>query len=346
MRWAAVAALLVLGIVAKDHLWPPSSTPQAAAPGSSASSPPAAGTGTVADPQPIKNPLTHDDPPAQPPPVAPPPDVPHVVKVSLPDKPNLPDPPESEPALNPEPPPVVKVPSNPEPAEPDFSSLDDAAYRDYDAGQLLREFLIAETLVERWPMMFTESNPKRLLGGILDRPLPAIKEMELEYQDARPEEGYVDHVHAVTFADESSSSVERVVVRQWQDGRPPKVLADPLLDLYGGRLQAFLSQPGNGEGEFDVIISVLASCSDPSLSHPENKMTVKLMGRDHGAEIGRAHVIRGGSISKLLADGSFRLSYGNPTACRVRLRWNALERPDQPWLEAVEISRFGWGGAK
>ena len=66
------------------------------------------------------------------------------------------------------------------------------------------------------------------------------------------------------------------------------------------------------------------------------------MERDHEGEIARSYFAKDGAIAKLLQDGSFRLSYGNPTICRVKLRWNRKEKPERAWLEAVEIVSFGW----
>jgi hypothetical protein len=73
-------------------------------------------------------------------------------------------------------------------------------------------------------------------------------------------------------------------------------------------------------------------------------MTLKLTERDHEGEVARAFFAKDGAIANLLKDGSFRLSYGNPTACRVKLRWNRDEKPGEPWLEALGITRFNWGG--
>lgn len=225
-----------------------------------------------------------------------------------------------------------------------YAALDDQPYLGHSPERLLKEFLAAESLMERWPMMVTESAAAELLGSMLDRELPPLVGTEREYQDARPDLGHTDHVFRVTVrTGKGATSTHRVVVRQWLQERAPKVLADPLMDLLGGRLESFASQPQEGEGEFDVVVSVMARCSDPDLPDPGGKFTLKLMGMDHGGEIARAHALCGGPISQLLADGSFRLSYGNPTACRVQLRWNQEDSAAEPWLEALGITRFGWG---
>lgn len=244
--------------------------------------------------------------------------------------------PEIEPQPKPEP------EAKPQADKTDFSQLSDADYMDHSPIELLREFLRAQSLLERWPMIASESKPGLLLDTPLNGLMPEPEQVQLEYEDPNSEAGYTDHVFAVGYVDGGGDQrLHRMVVRQWS-GRAPKVLVDPLLDLWGGKLRGFASQVREGDAEFDAVVSVLARCSDEDVPHWKGKMTLKLMERELDGEIARAFFNRDGAVAKLLDDGSFRLSYGKSVSCRVKLRWNRKEDPKKPWLEATEITRFGW----
>ena len=256
-----------------------------------------------------------------------------LVVIKLPDQR---DKPEIEPESKPQP------DAKPQADKTDFSQLTDADYMGHTPIELLRAFLRAQSLLERWPMIASQSKPGSLLDTPLDGLMPEPKQVQLEYQDPNSEAGYTDHVFAVSFVDGGGDQpLHRMVVRQWP-GRPPKVLADPLLDLWGGKLRDFASQVREGDAEFDAVVTVLAHCSDEDVPYRKRKMTLKLMERDYDGEIARAFFNRDGAMAKLLDDGSFRLSYGKSVSCRVKLRWNRKEDPQKPWLEATEITRFGW----
>lgn len=256
-----------------------------------------------------------------------------LVVIKLPDQR---DKPEIEPESKPQP--DVK----PQAEKTDFSQLADADYMGHSPIELLSAFLRAQSLLERWPMIISQSKPESLLDTPLDGLMPEPKQVELEYQDPNSEAGYTDHVFAVGFVDGGGDQpLHRMVVRQ-RPGRAPKVLADPLLDLWGGKLRDFASQVREGDAEFDAVVTVLARCSDEGVPYRKRKMTLKLMERDHDGEIARAFFSRDGAVAKLLDDGSFRLGYGKSVSCRVKLRWNCKEDPKKPWLEATEITRFGW----
>ncbi|MDX1680039.1 MAG: hypothetical protein R3242_04835 [Akkermansiaceae bacterium] len=252
---------------------------------------------------------------------------------------------ESESEPDPSPDPVAESPTEQvsDAGQGGFEAMDDAPYRDHSPEELLRDFLDASSLRERWPMMITESSPELLLESALDGPLPKGKRIELDYEDPHPEAGHTDHVFAVTMSGEDDrEQAHRMVVRVRPD-QSPKLLADPFLDLWGGRLADYASRPREEAADFDVVAVLLARSAGSDVPDPDGKMTLKLMGRDHEGEIARAYVDREGAFSQLLEADEVLLRFGSPTTCRVKLRWNTQEGRDKAWLEAVDITRFGWG---
>lgn len=206
------------------------------------------------------------------------------------------------------------------------------------AEESLRRFLQAGTLEERLPVMTSRLSIEELGRTGLAGPLPAVKRVEPSHRENHPRTGRVDSYFLVTLAD---SMPVMMLVRQ-DDGSLPKVVADPFLDLHGGRLLAFASPPGRGSAEFEVVVSAVAGCGDGSVPDPGGKMTLQLLAQPYGEVVSRAYFRKGSSIARMLEDGTFRLSYGNPTACRVLVRWNRHEGP-RPYLEALEVKGFGWG---
>lgn len=215
-------------------------------------------------------------------------------------------------------------------------------YRDAKPADLLREFLTASSLRERWPMIATLRQPRELMTTCLAGHLPAATAIALEFEDPQADLGYTDYCFAVHFKGaDPHQSLQSIWVRQ-REGQGPKVMADPFVDLQGGGLPAFIAAPVAGERRFQILVAAFAGCSDPEVPDAAGKMTLKLLASSQGEALGRAYFAKAGPIGRLLEGDDFQLSYGNPTACQVRLRWNHEESPGKPYLEAVAIERFGW----
>ncbi len=245
---------------------------------------------------------------------------------------SIPDPVHAAPALAPvlEPEPLVEVPS-------------DESLKGLDAAALLDRFLSAETLHQRLPMILSRASRHELQKTCLAESLPPRATVDLVFRETHHAGSVEDSFFAVRFRRQSEQLAEcTVLVRRVGDG-VPKVMVDSFLDSYGGRLEAFAAKPSEGVGEFEVMVMAMASCRDRQVPAYEQKMTLRLMEKDQGKGIANAYFPKGSSIASLLEDGTFRLSYGSPTPCRVVLRWNRKEKPRQPYLEAVEIKAFGWG---
>ena len=117
---------------------------------------------------------------------------------------------------------------------------------------------------------------------------------------------------------------------------------DPFLDSFGGRLAAYAKTPSDKAGVFQVTISAVASCNEDHVPHREKKLKLKLLPRDNTKEIARAYFGRQSKIGRMLEDGTYSLSYGKAKACTVMLRWNVEDKPDMPYLEAIDLKTLDW----
>lgn len=241
---------------------------------------------------------------------------------------DLPSPPGERPIL------LEPAPSLPEGMEAKAPAM--------EALGVLEKFLAAKTLAERLPMIETKTPEAELAASCLAAPLPPTKSILIDMQETNPLEELVDFFFNVDFEGPGMVPNPQTLLVRVRGKEVPKVVVDPFLDLYGGRLAAYAAKPSDQAGTFQVIASALASCNDPKIPDREKKLTLKLLARDNSQEIARAYFNRMSKIHEMLEDGTYSLSYANARACTVMLRWNAEDNPDYPYLEAVRITALDW----
>ncbi len=206
----------------------------------------------------------------------------------------------------------------------------------------LEKFLTAATLGERLPLIETRTPAAELEASCLARPLPPASRMVPEFRESNPLEEVVDCYYTVEFEGGGTNPLLQTVLVRTRGTGDPKVVADPFLDSYGGRLAAYAGKPTDKGGVFQVVVYAVANCTDPNVPNREKKLTLKLLAADNTREIARAYFGRLSKISEMLEDGSYSLSYGNAKAVTVMLRWNTEENPAQPFLEAIAIKALDW----
>lgn len=239
----------------------------------------------------------------------------------------LPTPPAEKPVLQP-------VPDLPVGVEPKSPAMDALA--------VLEKFVTAKSLAERLPLIETKTAEPELVSSCLAGLLPPAPKMLLEFQESNGVEGVVDFYYNVDFEMEGQRPNLQTVLVRTRGGNPPKVVADPFLDSFGGRLAAYAAKPSDKAGVFQVIVSALASCTDPKIPNREKKLTLKLMARDNTKEIAQAFFSRQSKIHEMLEDGSYSLSYGKAKSCTVMLRWNTEDSAEYPYLEAIALKALDW----
>lgn len=240
----------------------------------------------------------------------------------------LPTPPTEQPVLS-EPPP--KLPDGIEPKLPGVI-----------AAEVLEKFLNAKSLAERLPMIETKTPEAELVQSCLAGPLPAFRNMAIDVQESNPVEEVVDFYYNVDFeAPDNRINPQTILVRTRGNG-DPRVVVDPFLDLYGGRLAAYAAKPSDKGANFQVIVYAVASCNDEKIRDREKKLTLKLLARDNTKEIAQAYFSKVSKIGEMLMDGTYSLSYGKAKACTVMLRWNTEENKEHPYLEAIGLKALDW----
>ena len=251
------------------------------------------------------------------------------------------DPPTSPPSKeNPAPSAEVPAPAV-EPAPPLPDGLEPVSpWKDAEA--VLEKFLAAKSLAERLPLVETRTVGEELAASCLAAPLPAVRKMVPELRESNPVERVIDCYFTVEFESTDRPAEAQTILVRTRGTSPPRVVADPFLDTYGGRLAAYTSTPTEKSGVFQVIVYAVASCTDPSIPNREKKLTLKLLSSDNTREIARAYFGRQSKISEMLENGNYSLNYGNAKACTVMLRWNTEDNPDQPYLEALTIKSLDW----
>lgn len=236
--------------------------------------------------------------------------------------------------------PAAEQPTLIEPA-PELPEGIEARSPGMEALAVLEKFLAATSLAERLPLMETKTPEAELATSILSKPLPPAPKMLLEYQESNNVEGVVDFYYNVDFETDKGPNLQTILVRTRGSG-DPKVVADPFLDLFGGRLAAYAAKPSDKAGEFQVIVSAVASCMDPKIPNREKKLTLKLLPRDNTKEIALAYFGKMSKIHEMLEDGTYSLSYGKAKSCTVMLRWNTEDNAEYPYLEAIALKALDW----
>jgi hypothetical protein len=207
---------------------------------------------------------------------------------------------------------------------------------------VLEKFLNAKTLAERLPHMETQTPEVELAQSCLSGPLPMTSKIEIDAQETNAVEQVIDFYHNVDFVVEGQPVNPQTILVRSRGKGDPKVVVDPFLDTFGGRLAAYAKTPSDKAGLFQVTVSAVASCNEEHVPNREKKLTLKLLSRDNTKEIARAYFGRQSKIAEMLENGTYSLSYGKAKACTVMLRWNTEDNPAMPYLEALTLKTLDW----
>ena len=209
------------------------------------------------------------------------------------------------------------------------------------ASEALGKFLAAKTLEERLPLIETKLKPSELAATVLAKPLPADPITERYMQETDNAGKFSDWYYNLDFAmPGGTQSLQMLMIRVDAKGQA-RILADPFLDCFGGRLAAYAAKPSAQPGTFQVVASALARCYD-NVPDAEHKLTLKLLPRENAPEIAKAYFTQLSKINEMLKDSTSGFRYGEARPCRVTLRWNTEENPSMPYLEAVSLNELRW----
>jgi len=208
--------------------------------------------------------------------------------------------------------------------------------------QLLEKFLKASTLAERLPLIETSTPMPELEASVLARPLPPSPRYSPDVQETDFSGNFTDMFYNVDFEEADGKTNPQVILIRVRPDQPPKVIVDPFLDSFGGRLAAYAATPTTKPGSFQVIVSAVARTTDNTIPNHSEKLRLKLLPRDNEREITNAYFSKLSKISEMLLDDNSGFRYGQARACRVSLSWNTTEDPQKPYLEAIGITELQW----
>ena len=210
------------------------------------------------------------------------------------------------------------------------------------AREVLDRFLTAKSFSDRSSILETQTPQFELANSCLATAFPSTRLVEIDIKDRDSSEQVIDIYYRVDFSGTTVANNAQTILIRKRGNDEPKVVIDPFLDTYGGRLAGFANAPTDRSRVFCVIVSALAVGGDEIVPNREEKFTLQLLSRAHTKEIARAYFSKNSSIGKLLEDDSFRLSFGKAKAGTVTLKWNTEENPKLPFLEVTELDTSGW----
>jgi hypothetical protein len=204
------------------------------------------------------------------------------------------------------------------------------------SADVLGKFLAARSLGERLPFIETQTPEEELVSGLLAKPLAyatSFRSREVRFNKL---EGASDVIFAVPLGSDSAAPDVHLIVVRTRGTREPKVLIDPFLDGYGGRLAEFAAYPVEGERTFRGIMTVFDFCTDETVPEHQGKFTVKLSSHPGGKDTAKAYF---SANSPLAAKFPGSLTYGRSMGATVVLRW---VRGERPFIEVVDIKSLSW----
>lgn len=211
------------------------------------------------------------------------------------------------------------------------------------ATSIVQDFLEATSLEERLPLIITNRTPEDIAKSSLAGKLPNHLMPELERQITVPRELLTEFYYTATFPEVSAPHprVIAILVRQRGDDSPPKVLADPFIDLFDGDISAFGASPFDGSRTFHVLAEPIPICSDLDVPEPEQRITMRLRPHENGEELASAYTRKVSQIGEMLNQPRSTLRWGQAHPCVVTVQWNR-ETPEQPFLELIRLDSLTW----
>jgi len=208
--------------------------------------------------------------------------------------------------------------------------------------RILEKFLRTSTLAERLPIIESRLSEQELANTCLAGQLYPTLDISTDLQECNALEKVTDVYFNVDFEEADGQINPQTILVRTRGDAEPKIVVDPFLDLYGGRLAEYAKAPVDHAADFQVLVSAGAFCYDDYVPNREKKRTLKLMSRDNSREITRAFFGKQSKIGEMLEDHASGLRYGQAQACTLFLRWNTEEDPEKPYLEALLIRALDW----
>ena len=208
-----------------------------------------------------------------------------------------------------------------------------------DSGQALKQFLESKTLEERLPLIETGTPAAELATSVLGQPFTVgdVRSVETRFNK---QESSTDVLYSVQLRGVREIYEGHLIAVRTRGVQPPKILADPFLDGYGGRIRDFAAKPVEGAREFRCLMTCFDFCSSNRIPAAEQKCTAKLTDFVGGADLAKAYFGKAAPVREKLE--KLGMKFSKSAGVTFTLRWNTTEDGMRPFLELVEVRSLDW----
>ncbi|HVJ46824.1 MAG TPA: hypothetical protein VM511_10590, partial [Luteolibacter sp.] len=151
------------------------------------------------------------------------------------------------------------------------------------SAEVLGRFLAAQSLEERLPLMETTTPREELERSVLAKGLAVFSSFDSTEVRFNKMEGATDVAFVVPFSRHLGREERHLLMVRTRGSQDPKVVAEPFLDGFGGRVAEFAEKPVEGEKVFRVVMTVFDFCTDEEVPDREGKFTMKICAHPGGA---------------------------------------------------------------
>lgn len=210
------------------------------------------------------------------------------------------------------------------------------------ATAVVQDFLDATGLDERMPLIISRRSQEQLAQSSLAGELPGHSIPKIERQISIPRELLTEFYFTVKFPEAPAPHPRKLAVLVHQRGHeaPPRILADPFIDLFDGGVREFGAEPLDGFRTFHVLAEPVSVCTD-LVPDPDKKITLRLRSHENGDELASAYTRKISEIGEMLNQPRSSLRWGQAHPCVVTVQWNR-EIPEQPFLELIRLDAITW----
>lgn len=205
------------------------------------------------------------------------------------------------------------------------------------SADVLGRFLAAQSLEERLPLIETSTPREELEAGVLARALTVSSSFNSTEVRFNKVEGATDVAFIVPFGRNLGGDERHLMMVRTRGSQAPKVVVDPFLDGFGGRVAQFAEKPVEGERVFRVVMTVFDFCTDEDVPDHESKFTMKICTHPGGPDVAKAYFSGQSSLAKKLTPP--KLPMGRSIGGTIVLKWNL---GDRPFIEVIDVRRLDW----
>jgi hypothetical protein len=205
------------------------------------------------------------------------------------------------------------------------------------SAEVLGAFLVARNLDERLPFMECTTPRDELEKTVLSGPLEStgnFESLEVRFDKVI---GTNEVLFKCGFRGVGGRPASSLLMVRARGSQEPKVAADPFLDTYGGRFEAFAATPGGELAKFRVVATIFEFCSDEAIPAHDLKYSMKISVAPGSPDLAKAYFGKASPLREKLEKLGVR--YGRGVGVTVSLKWNM---EGTPHIEVIDVDSLDW----